>query len=119
MEIVPLLGGTPALCPVRSLACYLSFSEESRGPLFLNSKTGKPLHKCSISKILCDLIEEASPNCLPRAHEVRKYATSLAWTRGLSPDEITKRAFWRSSSIFIERYLCVNGGSNCVALNTC
>jgi len=35
------------------------------------------------------LIAEAFPNYLPRALEVRKYATSLAWTRGLSPEDIT------------------------------
>ena len=46
VEIVLIFGGPPALCPVCSLA-FLSFSKESRGPLFLNLKSGKPLHKCN------------------------------------------------------------------------
>ena len=119
IEIVPLSDGPRALCPVENLASYLSLSGPCRGPLFLNSQTKVPLHKSTISKILCEVIEEASPNCMPRAHEVRKFATSLAWTRGLSPEEITKRAFWRSSSIFIDRYLSSKVSQNCVALNTC
>ena len=118
IQIVPFLGGPPELCPVRALASYVSLSSNSRGPLFLNSKTNLPLHKSTVSKILCDVIEEACPNCLPRAHEIRKFATSIAWSRGLPPEEITKRAFWRLSSIFIERYLCGKDVSNCVALNT-
>ena len=118
-EIFPLSDGHQALCPVKTHASYLSLSGPCRGPLFLNSQTKVPLHKSSISMILCEVIEEAFPNWMPRAQEVRKFATSLAWKRWLISRRNIKRAFWRSSSIFIDRYLSGKVSQNCVALNTC
>ena len=117
--IVPLDQGPPALCPVRSLASYLSLSSPKRGALFCNTKTEKPLTRASISKLLCSIIEEADPNKFPKSHDIRKVAASIAWTRGLNPEEITKRVFWRSSSVFIDRYLSSKKCHVGVALNTC
>ena len=115
--IKPLQNGPIELCPVQSLEVYIRRSNGSPGILFRNSKTNVPLQPQTISLILCKVIDEADPNCLPKAHDVRKAATSLAWTRGLSMQEITRRAFWASSNTFIERYLgpVVAQG---VALNT-
>ena len=86
--------------------------------LFINSKTGAPLRSTTISKLIVGLINEACPDVLPHAHDVRKVAASLAWARGVSPEEIVKAAFWSSSSVFISRYL-INPSStavNCRAL---
>ena len=55
IEIAPLGGDSHELCPVNTLARYLDLTKEKRGPLFLNSKTGKPLHKSTISKLLCEV----------------------------------------------------------------
>ena len=119
VEIYPLLEGPSSLCPVLALQRYLSVSTPTRGALFCHSKTQAPLRSSSISKLLCGLIEEANPGCFPKAHDVRKLATSLAWCRGLDTSEITKRAFWKSSSTFIERYLSKVNNISGVALNTC
>ena len=95
-------GGCQELCPVKAIAAYLSMSPDSRGILFRNS------------------ISEASPNCLPRYHDIRKMATLLVCTRGLSMIEITRRAFWRSSNPFIDYLFNAKEATTlgCVALNT-
>ena len=118
IKIVPLGVTDSSLCPVANLASYLSMSLKERGPLFLNSKTGSPLHKSTISRLICEVIEEGDLGKLPKVHDVRVISTSLAWSRGLDPAEIAKRAFWRSSSIFIDRYLSDRSALDCVALNT-
>ena len=119
IRIVPLAANSTVLCPVKNLFSYLSLSRITKGPLFRNSKSGKPLLKSSVSKLLCEVIEEADPGKFPKAHDLRRVATSLAWTRGLDPAEIAQRAFWRSSSIFIDRYLSSKTNVVGVALNTC
>ena len=118
IELAPLGEGNSELCPVSTLRKYLEVTKLKTGPLFLNSKSGRPLLKSTLSKLICELIEEADPGSLPQAHDLRRTATSLAWARGLDPEEIAKRAFWRSSSIFIERYLSCRVSNKCVALNT-
>ena len=120
IEVVPLTEGPPSLCPVKNLALYLKLtSKVATGPLFLNSKTDAPIHKSTVSRLICAVIDEADPGKFPRVHDTRRVGTSIAWSRGLDPQEIIRRTFWRSSSIFIDRYLSVKGGINCVALNTC
>ena len=79
IQIVAFLG-PPELCPGRALASYVSLSSISGGSLFVNSKTNLPLPK-STCKILCDVIQEACPNCVSRAHEIKKFAISLVWSR--------------------------------------
>ena len=85
IQVIPLLEGPDSICPVNNLVSYLELSSPpSRGPLFLNSKTGRPLHAGSVSKLICELIEEADPGCFPQAHDVRRSITSIAWARGFS-----------------------------------
>ena len=48
-----------------------------------------------LEKVLCEVINEADPGSFPQAHDIRRVVTSLAWTRGLEPAEITKRTFWK------------------------
>ena len=107
------------LCPVRALQKYLERIPGNDGPVFRNSKSGASLTAASISSILCRVIEEADPGRLPRGHDLRRVATSLAWVRGLSPNEVCQRAFWASSSAFVSRYLCPNiPDTQSVALGT-
>ena len=105
VEVLPMPEEPFSICPVRNLLTYLQVSPAVRGPLFLNSKTGVKLHPLSISILLCDVIEEAYPGSLPQGHDVRRVASSIAWTRGLDPADIAKRVFWRSTNVFINRYL--------------
>jgi len=99
-----LRKGSP-LCPVESLRSYLKLSNAPSGPLFLNSKSGKALHPSTLSRILVEVIEEADPGKIAKAHDVRRMAASLAWGRGVPPAEIIKNLFWSSSSSFIKCYL--------------
>ena len=119
IQVIPLLEEGSSICPVNNLVDYLELtSPPNRGPLFLNSKTGRPLHPGSVSKLICELIEEADPGCFPQAHDVRRCITSIAWARGLDTADIAKRVFRRSISIFIERYLSSKSCNIGVALNT-
>ena len=69
-------------------------------------ETDGPLRQTpSIAKLLCELIDEADPGTLPKAHDVRKTTASLAGARGLQPSEIIQRTFWSSSNTFIDKYL--------------
>ena len=119
VEIVPLKAGLNSLCPILALENYLRLSSPTRGHLFLHTKTNVPLKASALSKLLCEVIEESQPGCFPKGHDLRKVATSLAWVRGLDSSEITKRAFWKSSNTFIERYLSRVDLVRGVALNTC
>ena len=122
IELLPLNDHSSSLCPVNNLRIYLHMTGVTgnvvRGSIFRNSRSDRPLLKSTLSKIICDIIEEADPGKFPRTHDTRKYSTSLAWTRGLDPTEISKRAFWRSTSVFVDRYLSHVRDACCVALNT-
>ena len=96
---------------------YIKKTGVQKGPLFLNSTSKKPLNPATISKIIVELIDEADPGKFPRGHDVRRAATSLAWSRGLPMAEIMRRAFWADSNTFIQRYMSSFVG-NGVALNT-
>ena len=56
IEIAQLETGPIELCPVHNLATYLKGSPPSRGKLFVNSRTNKPLHSSSILNLFCELI---------------------------------------------------------------
>jgi hypothetical protein len=113
------LEDNSTLCPVTILKRYLQVTQLKTGPLFLNSKTSRPLHPSTLSRLLGEVINEADPGKFPRGHDVRKVASSIAWTRGLPPAEIVDRMFWSSSSPFVKYYLCpISNTPNCVAVGT-
>ena len=120
--IKPLLNGDTNLCPVKAIRAYIDrTSELAKGTaLFVHPSTGNNLQRPSMSMFLSKLIQTACPGSLPRYHDVRKKAASLAWVRGVSPEEIVNAAFWVSSSTFITRYLNPESGnvSSCVALGS-
>ena len=109
------------LCPVQALKHWLDLSAEWKSDaVFLNPNSFKPMNKGSIAQSLVRTINLAIPGVFAKAHDVRKISASIAWTRGVSPFEITKRLFWASSSTFIAKYLiplktkarrCVAAGS--------
>ena len=115
--------GTPhILCPLSAMKAYLGRTSESSctDSFFVHPTTDKALQGPSISLWLCKLIEMASPGSFTKAHDIRKCSASLAWVRGVSPDEITKSAFWVTSSTFISRWLYLGNSSSlpCVALGS-
>ena len=107
-----------ALCPVANLRKYLTVSSTSQGPLFLHPSTRRPLHRGQIAFRVCKLIREADPTGIPQMHDLRRAAASIAWTRGVPPDQIVKSAFWSSSNVFIKRYLKRCSAPDCVALGS-
>ena len=108
------------LCPVEALNIYLKRPNavDKNPSLFTNPATHKNLQTSSISLWLCRIIEEFCPNSLPKAHDVRKQAASLAWVKGVPPEQIVSSAFWSSSNVFIENYLNsqISTSTPCVAL---
>ena len=108
------------LCPVSSVQRFIDGSASTEGALFVNSKTGNRLKPSSISHLICKLIREVHPHILPKAHDVRKVASSIAWTRGVPLDVITARTFWHSPDVFIKRYLIprTQDPGPCVAIGT-
>ena len=113
-------GKPHLLCPVYALRDWLKASKSYEGPhLFYNMKTKKPLKTPQLSKLIVSLINSSQPNTFPKAHDVRKVASSLAWVRGIPIGDILKRSFWKSSNCFIERYLIpVKQNDNCIALGS-
>ena len=118
-NIIILKCPVKVLCPVESIKEYLNTSSNQSGTLFKNTRSGADLKASAISFILVKLIKEAMPLAFPHSHDIRKVASSLAWVRGVSPEEIAKRGFWASSSTFISCYLIPNNvDCGCVAFNS-
>ena len=117
----PGLEADKVLCPVRAVSAYLKHqgnqSEEAR--VFVNPDTGRSLNASGLAMWLCRAIITLVPGARPRAHDMRKYAFSLAWARGIPMPDIISKGFWTSSNVFINKYLvetprglaCVAGAS--------
>ena len=93
------------LCPVMTLKKWLDSTSNFNGTsLFFDPKSNKKLATPRISSILCNLISAADPGKFPRAHDIRKVASSLAWTRGIPLNKIVENAFWKNPSTFVNKY---------------
>lgn len=95
-------GSHHALCPVKALLQYL---ESTRGAssefLFVNSANyTKPLSATSIASILIKVIQEADPDTSPKAHEARAFASTLAFLRSHSLEQVREGGQWKSYSGF-------------------
>ena len=117
IEVKSLPEDCVEICPVATLKTFVARMGLESGKLFINTKTKSPLRPASLSLLICNAIDEADPGCFPRAHDVRKAAASLAWARGLSLQEITRRCFWKDVSTFVRTYLFPMEGPG-LALNT-
>lgn len=111
-------GEYHALCPVYTLRAYINkTSNTEHSAVFLSPLRGnRPLQSQYISLWICRLIEMADPDKLPRGHDLRKWASSIAWTRGVPPSQIVDKMFWSSSGVFMDKYLGQNNTPQCVAL---
>ena len=108
--VIPALrqpdGSHHPLCPVASLRAWLSASSEGTSDaVFINPTSLKPMNRGAVSFQLVRTINSAIPNAFARAHDIQKVSGSLAWSRGISPGDITSSMFWTSSSVFINKYL--------------
>ena len=106
--IKALRGGEDiiSLWPVKHILSYIRRTKDKReGTALFCTQEQVQILKRPISLRICKTIEEACPGSIPRGHDVRKMAASLAWVRGVAPSEIMEAAFWKSSSTFITHYL--------------
>ena len=108
------------LCPVAALRAYVTASSASPGPhLWTDPLSHKTLKTAGLAANLVRLISEADPQSRPKAHQVRKYASSLAFFRSFDVDLLRRAGQWSSSASFVQRYLQVHlTNSQCVAMGS-
>ena len=105
-RVPPLPGEDKALCPVATVQAYLNRTAEyPSGYLFRHQTSGKPLSVCATRVRLTSLIKRTNPHSIPKAHEVRKMASSLAFFTDMSFQAISQLTGWSSTSVFVKHYL--------------
>ena len=105
-------------CPARALRYYLRRSRplrhRSQRRLFIspNSDYARDIKKSSLSRWMSDIVKEAYkaegreiPASQARAHEIRAWATSMAFHQSFALSQILEAAYWHSPSSFISYYL--------------
>ena len=105
------------LCPVRSLKRYLKFTRSFRSPcqrkLFISCNPGyaKDISKASLGRWLRLVIAKAYSSSStetilsPRAHEIRAWASTLAFKTSRRLEDVLSTAYWKSKNSFIGHYL--------------
>ena len=106
------------LCPVRALRAYRKRSAHLRCPgkrrLFISYKESMQtdISKATLSRWLKNVIKAAyaSPEVVSapnssRPHEIRAWASSLAWVHNTSMTDILDAAYWFNQGTFIDHYL--------------
>ena len=108
------------LCPVRSLRRYLHFSKSLRDgkrKLFIshNPSYRKDIIASTLSGWLRKVIAKAykdqdgntslEPRDIRKAHEIRAWASSLAFHDSWSLQDVMQAAYWKTESPFINYYL--------------
>ena len=106
------------LCPVRALREYRRRTKPFRpakSRLFLSyQKPTKEISCASISRWLRSVIRSAyqadgegavSMPSGPRAHEIRAWASSLAWAHNVQISKIMDAAYWFNQGTFLDFYL--------------
>ena len=105
------------MCPVRAFRLYRRRSNPLRSisqrRLFisLNPDYSRDVSKVTLARWLTSVIRmayEKEGGCdglSAKAHEVRAWATSLAFAHSLPLSKIMEAAYWKSQGTFIEFYL--------------
>ena len=105
------------LCPVRALRLYRRRSKPLRAVsqrrlfISLNPDYNRDVSKVTLARWLTGVIQKAYEKVggcnelSARAHEIRAWATSLAFAHSLLLTAIMEAAFWKSQGTFIEFYL--------------
>ena len=108
------------LCPVRALHDYITAvpTEESE-QLWIWPDSQRICSSVHLASVICSVIKEADPESAPTAHEVRSYASSMAFARSLDPILVKEAGQWASCATFINRYLNIDTEeANCVAMGS-
>ena len=107
-SISPLLAEL-TLCPVDAVRKYLGRTRGCSGALFRNATSGAPLTLFQTRSALVDLIYASQPerflSSMPRAHQIRAYAATLAFYSSMSFAGISSFTGWEGPAVFYRHYL--------------
>ena len=93
------------LCPVSALQRYLKATNRVQSDsLFVKPGTCKPLSIKGLTQNMVSLIKLADPNSFPHFHDIRKYATTLAFLGDATLEELARYTGWRSIQVFLKHY---------------
>ena len=118
---VSALKEDPKLCPVATLRKYLDrTSQVTDGPIFVHPDSGVPLKPYNIRLNIVKLIRKLQPGSVPSAHDMRKYASSLAFFGNMSYEKIVSYTGWSGHRVFMKHYLHQIRGvhQRCIALGS-
>ena len=94
------------LRPVKALRDYLTATDSSTSSaLWPKPTSGIRLSSTELAKHLVCLIELADPLSNPKAHQVRKYSSTLAFFRSFDVEAVRVAGQWSSPVSFVQRYL--------------
>ena len=107
--VIAPLPSEPTLCPVESVRKYLDRTRGCSGALFRNATSGAPITLFQTRSALVDLIFASQPerfsDAMPRAHQIRAYASSLAFYHSMSFADISTFTGWEGPRVFFRHYL--------------
>ena len=93
------------LCPVSALQHYLAITDRvQEDALFIHPDTSVPLSIKGLTKQMVTLIRDANPNSFPHVHNIRKYATTLAFLGDATLDDLACYTGWKSLQVFLCHY---------------
>ena len=108
------------LCPVFALKNYINAVPANQADKLWKWPASNVL--CSpnnLAKVICSVIKEADPSSAPTAHEVRGYASSVAFARSLDALQVQQAGQWASCRTFINCYLNTQAEeAPCVAMGS-
>ena len=98
-------GGPHPLCPVEHMERFLSMTAVSKSvKFFVDPVSLQDLSVHNIRLWLCKFIKWGDPGSFPRSHDLRKVASTLAFLRSMSMDEICTVTGWSSIRVFRRHY---------------
>ena len=106
LRIKGLPSSCQKLCPVYNLKKYLDLTSESSCDfIFVDpKKINVRLSKKKLATLLCNFIKLANPGSIPKSHDTRKMATSMAFMGSMTMEDIAKFTGWKSENVFQKHY---------------
>ena len=108
------------LCPVIALSEYINAVPAGEDDwMWIQPATQEKCTPNHLAKIMCSVIKTADPTSAPTAHEVRGYASSVAFARSLDALQVQQAGQWASCKTFINCYLNTQAEeAPCVAMGS-
>ena len=104
-RILPL-SSDPSLCPVKCLRDYISATSQiESGQLFRAPSSGSTITVKQLRAKLLYFIKKADPESVPRGHDPRKIASSLAFMSNMNFAGLQAYTGWSRPSVFYKHYL--------------